>query len=277
MNEFDDFVWLRIASHLQEYIDVCSLAGTCRILYHICSPLKKSFSEFHVLQLETQGKSLDSLLENFEISVNHINGNNTHYIETGFFTLCHKIETWKRKFSDIHFVASLKSSTKQALVTCIDRQIEIDGYHCFRFDIPIRSNKSLNYGECLLFYTGNIIRESPELFSYAFDISHGWNSKEDSELIFYDSKFHCGFFYLWVKDQSMPSAEICVIALNSSGSRIVKRYIHNRLFYAIEQQKVYLKGDQQKWYYFQKLNYIYKTKPISQKKLSLLQQFKLNK
>lgn len=59
MDALDSFVWLRIASYIGEYSDLCALCCTCRELHNICVPLKRKFQSFHIRQMSKRFDELN--------------------------------------------------------------------------------------------------------------------------------------------------------------------------------------------------------------------------
>lgn len=200
----DSFIWLKIASHINEYVVLCALSCTCRDLYLLCTQLKESFQAHYFCKIKRKCHQINNLLSNLKRKTEN---DSFKTINTPMLLDNLKLfNVAKQDLSDLHFTQMLKQSEQGALLTCVDRKLVFHGYKCIHFQINtfFRTHNMkivVSIERTRPTYFTNILH--PSILIHAFELRdfEEYMPIEDFNMLSIDvkkGKLNC---FLWYKEQ----------------------------------------------------------------------------
>lgn len=217
--EFDSFIWFHIASFLNDYNDLISLKETCQHLSHVCSELSIKFHQHHLDQIALHLKEMKLHINYLHQLNNDVANEDLCSTKEQFYQ---SMKSFKRKcnrlgksLSDACFISWLLTSPHNALITCVNRNIDIVDYHCIDLSIQVRSWDDVNFdirSQCHdSFWFNQLEEHAKSTLEFAFfQCSQLTETNADDE----SGHVDC---YFWFKKQPFPENNTMIQMLGKYG------------------------------------------------------------
>lgn len=211
----DSFLWLRIASFIGEYVDLCALSCTCRELHQVCNELKPNYQAHHISLIHQKAKELSSLVNIFKTMTYKQRCISEKYVDARVSQFAELTQSITLNYSDANFIDALLLSEQQALLTCVKRDIHIPSFKCLKFHVYTSNNNKVKVDTTI--YDPKVFcfnHLHPSILSYAF--SEDLVIQEPNFIV--DSEMYCNrlYCYLYFKEQPTPPDNMYVTATNSA-------------------------------------------------------------
>jgi hypothetical protein len=277
MGGLDAFVWFRISSFIKMYRDLFCLSQTCRDLWYICKPIKKTFQEHYINRMKMLLKKQEKLVSKLNSMADSPKPEDLPemFLNDEYNALLYQIDSVQKTYSDANFKKMLHRSKQKALLTCIERDLNSDEIYSIEFNFRINNSWCNNW--CDNLYV-NFKRDSDHCFGYLDDsiwsFAFNENKKilEDHNRVSWMGERNSVRSFLWFEKQSF-SVESTMITTLSQYCDVEQYYVHQGKIYGALMNDVPMKPVcfVDEWdEYTQKLVFIAVFQPLTQEKIDWL-------